>query len=112
MHLALPHLSLVLSLLSAAVTPCCLAASFASLLRTFACAREQERVSGSTYSMVGALNKIPIAIIGFAFFNSPTTQLGADDGVAGRMGGSRGRRGVGVGVGRSVDKIRWLELVS
>jgi len=46
-----------------------------------------ERVSGSTYSMVGALNKIPIAIIGFAFFNSPTTKMGLLGVSIGLLGG-------------------------
>lgn len=46
-----------------------------------------ERVSGSTYSMVGALNKIPIAMIGFAFFNSPTTNMGLIGVSIGLLGG-------------------------
>jgi len=46
-----------------------------------------ERVSGSTYSMVGALNKIPIAIIGFVFFNSPTTRWGVVGVSIGLLGG-------------------------
>ena len=33
-------------------------------------------MQGSTYSMVGALNKIPIALIGLIFFKSPTTKVG------------------------------------
>mmetsp|Transcript_23991 Transcript_23991/g.37614 ORF Transcript_23991/g.37614 Transcript_23991/m.37614 type:complete len:276 (+) Transcript_23991:2-829(+) len=46
-----------------------------------------ERTSGSTYSVVGALNKVPIAIMGFMFFNTPTTKLGVAGVCLGLTGG-------------------------
>lgn len=40
---------------------------------SYASAWCQRATSSTTYSMVGALNKLPIAISGFIFFNAPVT---------------------------------------
>lgn len=46
-----------------------------------------ERTSGSTYSIIGALNKIPIAIVGFIFFKTPTSHWGVAGICIGLLGG-------------------------
>lgn len=40
---------------------------------SYASAWCQRATSSTTYSMVGALNKLPIAISGFVFFDAPVT---------------------------------------
>ena len=44
-----------------------------SILISYASANCMRVTSSTTYSMVGALNKLPIAISGLVFFNAPVT---------------------------------------
>lgn len=54
---------------------------------SYASAWCQRATSSTTYSMVGALNKLPIAISGFVFFDAPVTLGGVSAVLVGFVSG-------------------------